>query len=179
MIRVAVALLALLVAGCATTPRTLEIESKDLIKTGTAKLRKVNCSWRLGKVEDLRSEESGAGALGATRIEISDVDVLLAELLRQRGVGAEAGATMLDLRVHKLYMRQQHEIRVPTAVIEVMPHGSEPFVVRVQDASAYWSGSDEGTTRGFSRMLDEAVDVLVLRLNDRCRSPVEGQVRNN
>lgn len=159
--------LALLLAGCATPVKTVEVDPARLMTPAKVALA---CDYRLGEVVDGRPEAVKVSKLGANRLTLADPVLLVRNSLMASGfepAGPDAGSA-IDVELVQMYVLPNHVTKVPVVVYRVRQQGKEPWLVRAQPASMLWSGSEDEAVAAYRVALAEANAQLVSRLNKGC-----------
>jgi hypothetical protein len=167
-----VALLAVALFGCTGHVNKVTMDTARLgVPAAYAKRIPLGCAYRLLDVVDARSSGDRAGGLGWHMFVFDDAASVVRSQLSTAGLGAAEGegeGTAVTVRIVQLYLGQSNGTKIPVAVYDVDVAGQPRFLVRSQQATMIWNGSENEAYAAYSRALADANQKLVLRLNASC-----------
>lgn len=165
-------LLAVALCGCsmhvnkvAMNPARLE----PVRHAQSAKPIKLACAYRLQEVVDARPAGDRAGGLGKHMFVFDDAVSVVRGQLATAGLATAGGdGKPVTVRIVQLYLAQSHVTKIPVAVYNVAIEGEPAFLVRSQQATMNWNGTENEAYAAYSRVLADANQQLVMRLNAGC-----------
>lgn len=166
--RLAAAGLAIALTACALPTHRVMMQASRLPVDPPANAPR--CTFQLGKITDARPAGDAAGGLGRHQFTFDDPVSLIKRELLQAGLAAEPapGRPRVDLRLLRLYLTQNLDTKVPVVVYEVTAAGAAPFLVRSQQITLNWNGSENEAYTAYARALHDADGKLLAALDTLC-----------
>lgn len=161
----ALAGLMVLSAGCTTQVHRVPVDSARLVVSVDERLA---CAHHLREVVDARPTSERAGGLGSHMFLFDDVPGLVRQQFAQAGLTDQGQGPAVDVRVMQFYLAQNQVTKIPVAVYEVRVDGGAPILVRSQQASTNWWGSEDEAYAAYSTALADATGKVVTGLNASC-----------
>lgn len=164
--RVVACVLMLILCSCATKLTHVTMDPARLENSSVAK---VACAYRLQEVVDARPSGDHAGGLSGNRFVFDDVADVVHRQLIHAGLTITADSSLsLSVRVLRFYLNQNNGTKIPVVVYEARIDQQPPFLIRSQQASMNWKGTQNEAYAAYSRVLLDATTQLVKRLNAGC-----------
>jgi len=163
------ALLVLLsLAACAGPTRHITVDSSRLVP---ATHHATSCAYRLASLVDSRQSGASAGGLPRQHFELEDPLPLVRASLARAGLsGHDGGDTRgVDVELLRLYIARNLSNKVPVVVYRARI-GGETFILRSQQPSINWNGTEDEAYAALARALEDANVQLAGALQERCTS---------
>jgi hypothetical protein len=176
MKQILMAALAATLAGCVS----IEDIRIDQVAIDTAPVPKVasvdnpapklRCPYRLAAVVDARPDGERAGRYGTHVLVLEDAAGLVRDDLLGVGLAAPDAASgrAVDVRVLRVYLKDNNMTKVPVVVCEARIDSGAPFLVRTQTTTLAWANGKGEGRNALRRALVRASWDLVEALNARC-----------
>lgn len=169
-------LLTVALCGCSTHVNKVAMDPARLSSRASpgklAKQVKLACAYRLQEVADARASGDRAGGLGKHMFVFATAADVVREQLAAAGFAIAGDGKPVTVRIVQLYLAQSHSTKIPVAVYDVTVAGQAAFLVRSQQASMNWNGSENEAYAAYSRVLADANQQLIRRLNAGCEAKV-------
>ena len=166
-------LVAAVLCGCSQHVDKIAMDPARLVATspaGQGKPLKLACAYRLQEVVDARSSGDRAGGLGNHMFVFEDAAHVVGAQLAAAGLATAGDGKLVRVRIVQLYLAQSHVTKIPVAVYEVTVAGQPAFLVRSQQATMNWNGTRNEAYAAYSRVLADANQQLLRRLNAGCEA---------
>lgn len=161
------AVLALLpLAACVGPTRHVAVDTARLVPVAR---HDTACPYRLASLSDARQAGASAGGLHGQHFELEDPLPLVRASLERAGLAGTAtgDARGVDVELLRLYIARNLGTKVPVVVYRARVDG-ESFIVRSQQPSLNWNGTDAEAYAALGRALDDANAGLAAALGNRC-----------
>lgn len=167
-------LLVAALCGCSQHVNKVAMDPARLVASrpvGPGKLLKLACAYRLQEVVDARSSGDRAGGLGNHMFVFEDAVHVVGAQLAAAGLATNGDdGKPVRVRIVQLYLAQSHVTKIPVAVYEVTVAGQPAFLVRSQQATMNWNGTQNEAYAAYARVLADANQQLLRRLNAGCEA---------
>lgn len=161
------ALLVLLpLAACAGPTRLIPMDASRLVP---AMHHDPGCTYHLASLVDARQAGANAGGLHGQHFELEDPLPLVRASLARAGLSGngEDEARSVDIELLRLYIARNRGTKVPVVVYRTRI-ADESIIVRSQQPSMNWNGTEDEAYAALGRALDDANARLAEVLGERC-----------
>jgi hypothetical protein len=160
-----------MLAGCGTKVVRVDMDSTRLVAPAvTRDAIRLGCRYRLQEVVDARPHGEQAGGLSQHAFRFTDAAETVRRQLSAAGLDDAAGADApaVTVRIMQLYLAQNLSTKIPVAVYQVTAGDEPAFVIRSQPASMNWNGTQDEAYAAYARVMADANQQMIRRLNARC-----------
>ncbi|HEY2344717.1 MAG TPA: hypothetical protein VGH80_02415 [Xanthomonadaceae bacterium] len=161
-------------AGCTPHIERISLDTGRLVASANAQgVAHVACPVHLRTLVDERGADNRLGGISDRLFQLDDVPGLVRKQLLAMGLSGDdaPGRLQVDVHILKFYLTGAGITKLPVVVYEGRINDQPSFLIRSQQMSMNWAGTDSEAYAALARSFQDANMQLVARLQEQCGHP--------